>query len=49
MKTIRKQKLLIVWLKEWNKKLEEEMLQGMIKAVRKKLRAMWRDGLDSLL
>ena len=36
MKTIGKQKILIIWLKESNKKqknVEEEMLQGMIEGV----------------
>ena len=50
MKTIRKQKILIIWLKESNKRqknVEEEILQSIRETVQKKLRAI--DGLDSVL
>lgn len=36
-------------IKQKAKELDQEMLQDMIKGVRKKLRAMWRDGLYSVL
>ena len=52
MKTIREQKILIIWLKgikQKEKELDREMLQGMIQGVRKKLQAMWRDGLYVVL
>ena len=43
MKTIGRQKILIIWLQESNKKqknVEEEMLTGMIEPVREKPRAV---------
>ena len=52
MKTIGKQNILIIWLKESTKKqknVAQKMLQGIIEDVQKKLRAMWRDGLYSVL
>ena len=52
MKIIREQKILIIWLKgikQKEKELDREMLQGMIQGVRKKLQAMWRDGLYVVL
>ena len=36
-------------MKQKAKELDQEMLQDMIETVRKKLRAMWRDGLYSVL
>ena len=36
-------------IKQKAKELEQEMLQSMIEDVQKKLRAMWRDGLDLVL
>ena len=40
---------LVKRIKRKSKQLEQEMLRGMIEAVRKKLRAMRRGGLDSVL
>ena len=40
---------LIKRMKQKAKELDQEMLQGMIEDVGKKLRAMWRDGLYSVL
>ena len=40
---------LVKEMKQKAKELEHEMLQGMTEEVRKKLRAMWRDGLYSVL
>ena len=40
---------LVKRIKQKAKELDQEMLQGMIEDVRKKLRAMWRDGLYSVL
>ena len=40
---------LVKRMKQKAKELDQEMLQGMIEDVGKKLRAMWRDGLDSVL
>ena len=40
---------LVKTIKQKAKELDQEMLQGMIEGVGKKLRAMWRDGLYSVL
>ena len=40
---------LVKRIKQKAKELDQEMLQGIIEDVRKKLRAMWRDGLYSVL
>ena len=40
---------LIKRIKQEAKEFEQEMLQSMIEAVHKKLRAIWRDGLYSIL
>ena len=40
---------LVKRIKQKAKELDQEMFQGMIEDVRKKLRAMWRDGLYSVL
>ena len=40
---------LVKRIKQKAKKLDQEMLQGIIEGVRKKLRAMCRDGLYSVL
>ena len=40
---------LVKRIKQKAKELDQEMLQGMIEDVGKKLRAMWRDGLYSVL
>ena len=40
---------LVKRIKQKAKELDQEMLQGMIEGVRKKLRAMCRDGLYSVL
>ena len=47
-KQLENKQILIIWLKESNK-LDQEMLQDMIESVWKKLRAMWRVGLYSVL
>ena len=40
---------LVKRIKQKTKELEQEMLQGIREDVGKKLRAMWRDGLYSVL
>ena len=40
---------LVKRIKQKAKELDQEMLQGMIEGVWKKFRAMWRDGLYSVL
>ena len=51
MKTVGKQKRIdhvVKRIKQKAKEFDQEMLQRMIEAVQKKLRAMWRDGFLSI-